>query len=103
MTYQEKKTEDGFEYFNQDLYGKTTIWSKEKLTGEILDILVIDNIIAKHIKSGSINDIRFEAEFNKQWQDDDGKEAPEFKPEINLTPKTSWLKRLLKKLNIIKN
>ncbi len=89
MTYQEKKvnklialsTEEGgktttithnWEYRCEDLFGVATITSKEKLDGDTLDQLVIDIIMAKHLKKGHTDshEIEFEAEFKEQWTDE---------------------------------
>ncbi len=74
MEYLETKTniEDfNWKYICEDVFGKATIYSKEKLKPEILDEIVLDNILAKHIKKGHTKDIYFEAEFKNLWEEID--------------------------------
>lgn len=41
MVFQEKKTEQGYEYTVEDVFGKIEIASSQQLTGEILDDMVV--------------------------------------------------------------
>ncbi len=73
MNYLETKTNiDNFKwkYICEDVFGKATIFSKEKLKPEILDEIVLDNILAKHIEFGHTDDIYFKCEFKNLWEDD---------------------------------
>lgn len=101
MVYQEKKKKQGhfnWEYKCEDLFGWATIRSEKKLTGEILDQLVIDIIMAKQLKKGHTEDhkIEFDAKFKKQWEDVE--EDIEIKQEKT---KEGWFKRLLSKIKKI--
>jgi hypothetical protein len=80
MLYQEKKTKDGFEYLNEDLYGWTTIKSKDKLEPDILDQIICEMVMGKKIKKGHTKGLRFEAKFKDQWiENEEKKEEKENK------------------------
>lgn len=69
MIYTEKKTLNGWEYFNEDLYGETTIKSKNKLAPNTLDEIVCKLVMEKKIKKGHTDGIKFEAKFKNQWEE----------------------------------
>jgi hypothetical protein len=70
MYYAEKKTEEGYEYFNEDLYGNATIKSKNKLSPDILDQIICEMVMDRKIKKGHTKDLSFTAEFKSQWEDE---------------------------------
>lgn len=62
-----------YKYFNEDLYGKTTILSCDKLTPDELDFIVNDLVMERQLKKGHNKEkgFEFEAEFKSDWEDID--------------------------------
>ena len=58
-----------WKYTCEDVFGKAKIYSIDKLSPEILDEIVLDNIIAKQVKKGHTDKIEFEAEFKNPWEE----------------------------------
>ena len=107
MIYRETKTKGGYKYENEDVYGSIKIWSEKKLEGEMLDILLLDNIIPKKLKTGKYGTTRWEAEFKNDWEEIE--EEIEFKREKDIrdekkseVKKKSWIRKLLNKLKFKK-
>lgn len=69
MIYTEKKTLNCWKYFNEDLYGETTIKSKKQLDPDTLDEIVCKLVMEKKIKKGHADGIKFEAKFKNQWEE----------------------------------
>jgi hypothetical protein len=97
MFYQEKNTDEGYEYKNEDLYGWTTIWSEKRLDADTLDQIVCEMVMEKKIKKGHTEGLRFEAKFKDQWLED--KEATELKTGWFINFKESLKHKLI---NLIK-
>ncbi len=94
MIYTERKTEEGYEYKNEDLYGWTTINSQEKLDPDTLDQIVCQMVMEKKIKKGHTDTLRFEAQFKDQWSEDEEEEI-----KISLKQKIKeWLINLIKRI-----
>ena len=87
--------EHNWEYKCEDLFGEATITSVNKLTGELLDELVFDIIMAKQLKKGHTPnyEICFEATFRTQWEEKEDEVV-----EINTYKKKNWLTNLLNKI-----
>lgn len=75
MTFTERKIENGFEYFVEDLFGEMTFTSKEKLSPATLDSCVLQ-LLKTEIDKGIIkdeknnNDISFYYNKMPKWLDD---------------------------------
>ena len=99
MVYQEKinkKTKE-YEYYCEDVFAEVWIYSKIKLSGETLDEIVLDNVLAKKILKGHTDKIRFIAKAKPQWEDDDEEEV-----EIETPKKKGWFKKILDKIKMVK-
>lgn len=84
MVYQEKKINESvggvtykWQYWCEDLFGEATIKSKKKLVADVLDEIVIDVIMARHLVRGFTprKEISFSAIFKAPWEDDDDKKT----------------------------
>lgn len=69
MTYEEKKTEDGFHYTNRDIYGIIELWSEKKLDADRLD-RIVGYILQSNHSEGIINGIKFTYKFDGNWLKD---------------------------------
>lgn len=84
MRYLEHKTDEGYRYENEDVFGKITIESTEKLDGLILDnmvgLILRENTGAKLIE-GTVKHskgiVKYTFEKIPAWEDDDEEKPKE--------------------------
>lgn len=71
MVFVERKTEKGFAYSVEDLFGKIEIKSFGKLDAKVLDELTMQ-IISRNLRTGGVEDkISFEYFPNDNWSEDE--------------------------------
>jgi hypothetical protein len=99
MIFAEKKTENGFCYELEEVFGKVTLDSKVKLDGASLDAIVL-GLMHNQSSEGNIGEkIKYKFERRSQWEEIE--EAPEAcdcdipeKRESLFTKAINFIKRL---------
>lgn len=97
MIFQERKTEKGFDYKVEDIFGVIEIQSKVKMDAKMLDSLTV-KILAHTIKEGKVEDI-MSFTFRPKYEYTEEEELAIWRERNKYTPWERFIKWLKKWYN----